>query len=40
MIKHRNIVLDNHDDEIEFNSDHEMTIDIIKEGKISNYLRN
>lgn len=34
MIKHRNIILNDHDDELEFNQNCEMTIDAIKEGKI------
>lgn len=33
VLKHRNIVLDNHDEELDFISDQEMTIDNIKEGK-------
>jgi len=37
MIKHRNIVLNDHDNELEFNPDGEITIDNIKEGN-NNYL--
>jgi len=36
MIKHRNIVLNDHDNELEFNPDGEITIDNIKEGLTSN----
>ncbi|VVC37270.1 Importin subunit alpha,Atypical Arm repeat,Armadillo-like helical,Armadillo-type fold,Importin- [Cinara cedri] len=38
VTKHRNIVLDNHDEEFEFNFDSEITLDNIKEGLMSDLL--
>lgn len=38
LTKHRNIVLDDHEEiNVEQNFDYEMTVDNIKEGKITNF---